>query len=183
MTLFCRRLRLEIDLTRCEIAAPVLPAGYRWVEWSPELQWRHAEVKFRCFESEKDGQVFPSLRTADGCQQLMEYIVTNPMFVPSATWLLVHDDAAQGGSTDCGTIQGLASVPDGGAIQNVGIVPEHRGLGLGRALVQVALQGFHASGLTHVSLEVTAANVPAVNLYQSIGFRLTKTLYRSVEQT
>lgn len=181
MTLFCRRLRLEIDLTRCEIAVPILPDGYRWLEWSPELLERHAAVKFRCFEGEKDGQVFPSFRTADGCRRLMEYIVTNPLFVPNATWLLVRDNDAVCDPTDCGTIQGLASVPDGGAIQNVGIVPEHRGLGLGRALVQVALRGFQASGLTHVSLEVTAANEPAVTLYQSLGFRVTKTLYRSVD--
>jgi ribosomal protein S18 acetylase RimI-like enzyme len=181
MPLFCRRLRFEIDLTRCDIASPVLPAGYRWVEWSPELRDRHAAVKFRCFETEKDGQVFPSFRSAEGCQRLMDYIATNPLFVPSATWLLIHDDAAQGITVDCGTIQGLASVFDAGAIQNVGIVPEHRGLGLGRALVQAALRGFRESGLTQIALEVTAANVPAVNLYQSIGFRMTKTLYRSVE--
>ena len=180
-TLFCRRLRLEIDLTRCHIAEPVLPAGYRWVEWSSELLDRHAAVKFRCFETEKDGQVFPSLRSADGCRRLMDYIAANPLLVPNATWLLACDDAALNDLADCGTIQGLASVPESGAIQNVGIVPEHRGRGLGRALVQAALCGFHASGLTHISLEVTAANLPAVRLYQSLGFLVTKTLYRSVE--
>ena len=161
---------------------PVLPAGYRWVEWSLELLDRHAAVKFRCFETEKDGQVFPSLRNADGCRRLMDYIATNPLFVPNATWLLVCDEAAQGDLADCGTIQGLSSVPESGAIQNVGIVPEHRGRGLGRALVQAALCGFRASGLTHISLEVTAANVPAVKLYQSLGFLVTKTLYRSVNE-
>ena len=181
MTLFCRRLRLEIDLARCHIAEPVLPAGYRWVEWSPELLDRHAAVKFRCFETEKDGQVFPSLRSADGCRRLMDYIATNSLFVPNATWLLVSDEAASSDLTDCGTIQGLASAPESGAIQNVGIVPEHRGRGLGRALVQAALCGFRASGLNHISLEVTAANLPAVKLYQSLGFLVTKTLYRSVE--
>ena len=181
MTLFCRRLRLEVDLTRCEIAPPMLTAGYRWVEWSPELLGRHAAVKYRCFETEKDGQVFPSLRSAEGCRRLMDYIATNPMFVPTATWLLVFDDVARGELIDCGTIQGLATIPDSGAIQNVGIVPEHRGRGLGRALVQAALRGFRASGLMHISLEVTAANEPAVQLYQSLGFRVTKTLYRSVD--
>lgn len=181
MTLFCRRLRLEIDLTRRDIAPPELAAGYRWVEWSPELLDRHAAVKFRCFESEKDGQVFPSLRSADGCQRLMNYIATHPLFVPTATWLLVRDDVARGEVIDCGTIQGLATIPDSGAIQNVGIVPEHRGRGLGRALVQAALRGFRAGGLMHISLEVTAANEPAVRLYQSLGFQVTKTLYRSVE--
>lgn len=166
---------------RCDIAEPILPAGYRWLEWSPELLDRHAVVKHRCFEAEKDGQVFPSLRNADGCRRLMDYIATNPLFVPHATWLLVSDEATQSGLADCGTIQGLASVPESGAIQNVGIVPEHRGRGLGRALVQAALCGFRASGLTHISLEVTAANLPAVKLYQSLGFLVTKTLYRSVE--
>jgi GNAT superfamily N-acetyltransferase len=181
MTLFCRRLRLEIDLTQCELPAPILPPGYRWVEWSPELLDRHAAVKFRCFETEQDGQVFPSLRTADGCRQLMKYIAGHPQFIAPATWLLVHDADGSRPAEDCGTIQGLSPFPEMGAIQNVGIVPAHRGLGLGRALVQVALLGFRASGLTHCSLEVTAANEPALRLYQSLGFRLTKTLYRSVE--
>ena len=111
----------------------------------------------------------------------MDYIATNPLFVPNATWLLVCDESAEGVPTDCGTIQGLASFPESGAIQNVGIVPEHRGRGLGRALVQASLSGFRASGLTHISLEVTAANLPAVKLYQSLGFQVTKTLYRSIE--
>ena len=183
MTLFCRRLRLEIDLTRCDVARPELAAGYRWIEWTPELLGRHAAVKYRCFETEKDGQVFPSLRSAAGCQRLMDYIATNPMFVPTATWLLVCDKADHGEVIDCGTIQGLATIPDSGAIQNVGIVLEHRGRGLGRALVQAALRGFRESGLMHISLEVTAANEPAVRLYQSLGFRVTKTLYRSVDET
>lgn len=182
MSLFCRRLRLEIDLSRGDIAEPILPAGYRWLEWSPELLDRHAAVKFRCFETEQDGQIFPSLRSADGCRRLMDYISGHAQFVPNATWLLVCDAVAQDGVVDCGSIQGLAPIPDSGAIQNVGIVPEHRGRGLGRALVQAALWGFHASGLTHISLEVTAANVPAVKLYQSLGFRVTKTLYRSVDE-
>ncbi len=172
---------LEINLIRRDIAPPVLAAGYRWVEWSPELRDRHAAVKHRCFETEKDGQVFPSLRSAEGCQRLMDYIATHPMFVPTATWLLVQDDTFTGSVIDCGTIQGLATIPDSGAIQNVGIVREHRGRGFGRALVQAALRGFRAGGLMHISLEVTAANEPAVRLYQSLGFQVTKTLYRSVE--
>lgn len=178
---FCRRLRLEIDLTRCDIAKPILPTGYRWVEWAPELLGRHADVKFRCFGGELDGQIFPSLSSADGCRRLMEYIAEHPHFVPKATWLLAYEDLAGGRPVDCGTIQGISSILDSGAIQNVGIVREHRSRGLGRALVQAALIGFHSSGVTHISLEVTAANEPALRLYLSLGFRVTKTLYRSIE--
>ena len=81
---------------------------------------------------------------------------------------------------DCATIQGLYQVGQTGSIQNVGVIPARRGLGLGRALVLRALWGFREAGLTRVSLEVTAQNTPAVNLYRSIGFRLSKTSYRAV---
>ena len=65
-----------------------------------------------------------------------------------------------------------------GSIQNVGVIPEHRGLGLGRALVLQALQGFVQVGMGITVLEVTADNIAAVQLYQSIGFRTIQVLYR-----
>jgi ribosomal protein S18 acetylase RimI-like enzyme len=180
MTLFCRRLRLEIDLTRREIVEPSLPPGYRWMGWTPALIERHAAVKLRCFQGEQDGQIFPSLRTAEGCRRLMEYITQSPQFLPSTTWLLTCNDTDDRPESDCGTIQGMATSMDSGAIQNVGIAPNHRGRGLGRALLLASLRGFQASGVSHVSLEVTAANQPALRLYESLGFQRTKTLYRSI---
>jgi hypothetical protein len=180
MTLFCRRLRLEIDLTRHDLDEPNLPPGYRWISWTSALIDRHAAVKLRCFQYEQDGQIFPSLRTAEGCRRLMDYITQSPQFLPSTTWLLTCDTAEGGSASDCGTIQGMATCLDSGAIQNVGIVPHHRGRGLGRALLLASLRGFQASGIPHVSLEVTAANQPALRLYESLGFQLTKTLYRSI---
>ena len=69
-----------------------------------------------------------------------------------------------------------------GALQNVGIVAEHRRQGLGRALMLKAMRGFQQLGITRVSLEVTADNQGAVQLYESLGFRLTKTLFREVDR-
>jgi ribosomal protein S18 acetylase RimI-like enzyme len=57
-------------------------------------------------------------------------------------------------------------------------VPEHRGLGLGRALLVQALHGFAESGMATAALEVTAENEVAVGLYQDLGFRTTEVLYR-----
>ena len=54
--------------------------------------------------------------------------------------------------------------------------------GIGRALLLKSLRGFQESGLNHVSLEVTAANEAALRLYVSLGFRLTKTLFREVDR-
>jgi ribosomal protein S18 acetylase RimI-like enzyme len=66
-----------------------------------------------------------------------------------------------------------------GSIQNVGVVPEHRGRGLGRALVLKSLEGFALARLKRIVLEVTATNRPAVELYRSVGFHVVKTMYRS----
>jgi ribosomal protein S18 acetylase RimI-like enzyme len=68
-----------------------------------------------------------------------------------------------------------------GAIQNLGVVPAHRGRGLGEALLLQALQGFRAQGSLQALLEVTARNDPAVRLYRRVGFRCRKTLYKAVE--
>ncbi len=170
---------MEIELSQRSLDEPLLPHGYQWQAWSPEFLERHAAVKFHCFAHEQDGRVFRSLREQSGCQNLMEYISGHEQFIPESTWLLVH--AADGRLEDCGTVQGLAPTPDLGAIQNVGILPEHRRHGLGRALMLKALHGFQQIGITRVSLEVTADNQGAVQLYESLGFRLMKTLFREVD--
>jgi ribosomal protein S18 acetylase RimI-like enzyme len=54
-------------------------------------------------------------------------------------------------------------------------------MGLGRALVLKSLHGFRRAGMQRVYLEVTAENTPAVELYRSIGFRLKRTMFKSVE--
>jgi hypothetical protein len=64
----------------------------------------------------------------------------------------------------------------------VGVVPEHRKLGLGRALVLKALIGFRNARQTRAYLDVTARNTNAVNLYRDIGFQLARTSYKAVEE-
>ena len=81
----------------------------------------------------------------------------------------------------CGTIQGIADDRLCGSIQNLGVAPEHRGLGLGKLLLLKALEGFWRAGLGRASLEVTAQNALAVTLYQKLGFRRVKTVYKAVE--
>ena len=169
---------MEIDLNGARPPEPKLPAGYRWVAWRRSLLDRHAAVKYRSFCGEVDAEVFPSLSTPAGCRRLMYEIAGQKSFLPQATWLIVYQPAEGGPCVDCGTVQGLAATPLLGSVQNVGVVPEHRGVGLGRALVLQALKGFRAAGLRRVYLEVTAENMPAVELYGSLGFRLSRTMYK-----
>lgn len=55
-------------------------------------------------------------------------------------------------------------------ISSVSVLPEHSRKGLGRALVASCLARARAEGAETVSLEVSAAAVPAIGLYESTGF-------------
>jgi ribosomal protein S18 acetylase RimI-like enzyme len=179
-TLHIKRFRMEIDLRR-SLQRAELPTGYVWSGWHPSLCEQHATAKFNSFNGELDTELFPCLGLLDGCRNLMHDIAEHPSFLPQATWLIRFVANEFTGPIPVGTVQGLQSTRHTGAIQNIGICRLHRGGGLGRALLLKSLSGFQAVGIQRVSLEVTAGNLRAVQLYESIGFKTIKTSYRSVE--
>jgi mycothiol synthase len=172
---YFKRFKMEIDLADLP-GVPPLPAGFAFVRWEEALLEVHAEVKFCCFQEEIDGTVFPNLSSRAGCSRLMTAIRRKPGFLGDATWLLSCPDGY------CGTVQGVHDrTLRMGAIQNLGITPPYRGLGLGSILLLQALQGFRLHGLGRAYLEVTAQNDAAIRLYRRIGFRCRKTVYKAVE--
>ena len=58
-----------------------------------------------------------------------------------------------------------------GHIPNVVVAAGHRGHGLGRELIEHALQHFRNCGLTHAKIETLVQNEIGQGLYTSIGFR------------
>lgn len=171
---YYKRFRMEIDLDRA-ITTSVLPRSFVWVPWDDSLLEPHAEVKFRSFMGEVDAHVFPCLGDRYGCRRLMSEIRRKAGFLPEATWMIACPDGY------VGTVQGVKDHGPIGAIQNVGVIPSYRGLGLGRALVRRALAGFCQAGLHRAYLEVTAENAAAVRLYRDVGFLRAKTLYKAVD--
>jgi len=170
---YYKRLRMEIDLDGLPDPPP-LPEPYYWIPWDEALLPTHAEVKYQSFRDAIDAAVFPCLGDRNGCLRLMREIRRKAGFLPGATWLIAHPDGC------VGTIQGVLDRGGVGAIQNVGVLPSHRGLGLGGALLRKALPGFREAGASRVFLEVTAENRSAVRLYRGLGFHRVKTLYKAV---
>ena len=178
---YFRRFRMEIDL-RKELGTPrKLSQFFALKSWDVERLNDHAEAKYHSFRNELDSNVFPCLGDSYGCQRLMRDISCRQGFVPEATWLIVHNPPAAKRPVACGTIQGIREQVEVGAIQNIGITPEYRGLGLGTVLVQSALSGFRKIGLKFATLEVTANNLDAVRLYERLGFELSRVVYKSVD--
>ena len=193
---YFKRHRMELDLCRLPtslwdpggggIRRAILPDGFYWVPWHDSLLDAHAEVKALSFQEELDAVVFPCLGSLAGCRELMAAIRSRPGFCSGATWLVassvVPDYASGGLARGCvATIQGVIDENGAGAIQNVGVVSEARGRGIGRALLLRAIAGFALAGASRVYLEVTARNVAAIHMYRGLGFRCSKTLYRAVQ--
>lgn len=176
---YFKRFRMDADLTLPRRPAPMRP-GYRFVPWNEALVDVHARAKFRSFRDEIDALVFPCLGSFEGCRRLMREIRNKPGFLPHATWLIAFGRSPEDLQW-CGTIQGVAAAGGSGLIQNIGVVPGHRGLGLGTCLIEQALEGFRQHGLRVASLEVTADNCRAVRLYQRLGFRRFRTVYKVVD--
>ena len=65
---------------------------------------------------------------------------------------------------------GSQTVPDSTDILNVAVSPDHRGCGIGRALLTELEQRLRQQGVTEVLLEVRPSNAPAIALYTSLGF-------------
>ncbi len=190
--MYFKRYRMEITLAGRDLAPRWAPEGYRFEPWTPALLDAFAEAKYLSFRSEIDANVFPCLGELDGCRRLMQEIVRKQGFLAGTTWLLTYSRGrAPGGARStlglgrqpefCGTVQGIRDANGLGAIQNLGIAPEHRNGGLGTILLFHALQGFRRAGIGRVYLEVTAQNNGAIRLYRRLGFVTVKTVYKAVE--
>jgi ribosomal protein S18 acetylase RimI-like enzyme len=177
---YFKRFRMEFDLTERLPPGPAIPAGFELVPYGDDLVREHAMVKYQSFRHELDANVFPCLGRRDGCLRLMREIVSRVGFVPEATWLLRHRDPEQGRARAIGTVQGL-QIDGWGAIQNLGIEPLHRGRGFGSILLARAASGFRSVGLRRMHLEVTTDNTAAIRLYERLGFKRTRVVYKAAE--
>ncbi|MCG8648542.1 MAG: GNAT family N-acetyltransferase [Pirellulales bacterium] len=177
---YFKRLRMELDLDQWLPRPDSVPAGYQLVPFSEDLVREHATAKYQSFRQELDANVFPCLGRRDGCLRLMREIASRAGFVAEATWLLRYHDPEIGRVVPVGTVQGL-QVEGWGALQNLGIEPAHRGRGLGSILLRRAAGGFRSVGLKRMHLEVTTDNTAAVRLYERLGFKRARVVYKAAE--
>lgn len=63
-----------------------------------------------------------------------------------------------------------------GWVGGMGIIPDYRRQGIGRAIINYLIEQGRTRHLTHLELEVITQNTPAVKLYEDVGFATTRTL-------
>jgi ribosomal protein S18 acetylase RimI-like enzyme len=171
---YFERVVMEADVRRRALAEPN-PSGMRLVPWHRESLEAHSHVLARSFVQADDGRLFRRLQTLDGCRAIIREISVHPGFDPTSTFTIEDETGV------LGCVQGIRRDRKVGAIQNLAVVPERRGEGVGYALLQAACRGFRDGGLRYVVLEVTADNRAALALYHRMGFAPRRRFLRAAE--
>jgi ribosomal protein S18 acetylase RimI-like enzyme len=89
--------------------------------------------------------------------------------VAAADVLVAEEDGALAGYVALGSSTPLASNRHVICIHGLAVAPEHRGRGLGRALIEAAAAEAGRRGARKLSLRVLAENAVARSLYESCG--------------
>ena len=139
----------------------LLPAGLRWCHYSPFRRRQFAQTIARTYEDSLDCPKMAGLRTV---RQTIAAHRHTGQFSPRTWWIALDGREAVG-------ISLLNNFQGRGELVYLGTVPEARRRGIGRALLCRAIRDTAEMGLPQMGLAVDADNVPAVRLYQSMGFK------------
>lgn len=70
----------------------------------------------------------------------------------------------------CDICRGSFEVERHSGTLGIGLLPDYRGRGIGRRLIEVALDAADAAGFERIELTVIAGNTRAMHLYEAVGF-------------
>jgi ribosomal protein S18 acetylase RimI-like enzyme len=145
------------------------PPNHLILPWQPEFHTPAAALIQRAYAGHMDSSLNDQYRTVDGAQRFLNNIVRFPgagTFDPEHSLVLRDpDSAAIVGLILCSRVRS-----DTAHITQLCIDPALRGHGLGRLLLRHCATQLLAHGVTRLSLAVTAANLPALRLYEDLGF-------------
>ena len=146
------------------------PAGIRMEVFSDHDQEAAAQLIAEAYQGHIDGRINDQYRSVAGARRFLFNIVQYPgcgSFFRPASYT-----AFDAGGRLCGISLASLVAPESGHLTQICVLPDCRGLGIGRALIRRSLGQLGGLGCRTASLTVTAANRGAVALYQRMGFRV-----------
>ena len=91
--------------------------------------------------------------------------VTGEITNPLALWLVAVQDGRVVGYIGSQSVLGEADM------MNLAVDESYRGNGIGMKLVEALMDHLRKNGVYRLTLEVRVSNVPAIALYEKLGFR------------
>jgi ribosomal protein S18 acetylase RimI-like enzyme len=168
------RLFLECDIRTPSDPATgggELAAELEMTAWSAEDYQAAGELIHACYVGHTDAKINDQYRSLHGSLRFLHNIVRFPgcgVFEPKFSWL-VRDRRSRAlvGMVLCSRV--AANVAH---ITQLCVTQPYRGRGLGRVLMAQSADSLRRTGFEAITLTVTEANEPAVQLYRHLGFRL-----------
>lgn len=153
---------------------PGAPPAVELRTWQDSYFEPMAELIVAAYRGHPDSQINDQYSQDSGALRFLKNIVIFPgcgVFQLESSLVAVE---AGGSQRLLGAVLTSQVAPGIAHVTQLCVGPEWRRQGLGRALMETALERLAARGYRGVSLTVTAENEPAVRLYRQLGFDLLK---------
>ncbi len=145
------------------VTSPPLTSGVQIEPWRPEERSRLVTLLGRTYENTLDCPGLAGLRRPE---DILDGHLASGRPIPGA-WHLLRVDGRDAGALLLNRNQEGTTVE----LVYLGLAPEVRGRGLGRALLTFGLAALDDDPARTIVLAVDRANLPAVGLYRRAGFR------------
>jgi ribosomal protein S18 acetylase RimI-like enzyme len=169
------RLLLGAPLQAVSGLARCLPPGQEltFAQWEPALLEEAAALIAAAYRGHIDSQINDQYRSVHGSRRFLQNIIQYPgcgEFRRAASWVAREAES--------GRLVGLALASEVAAgvghVTQLCVDPAGRRRGLGYELLRHTLCALARGGCHEVTLTVTAANAPAVELYRRLGFTVLR---------
>ena len=158
---------------------PAAVSGLRLERWEDRLFAPCARLIQLAYANHADGEINDQYRSESGALKFLKNIILLPgcgQFQPQASFVLrpphTHELA--------GVVLTSLVAPRVAHVTQICVMPGYQRHGIGRRLMEAAMDSLRTRGVQELSLTVTAANERAVRLYENIGFRTIKTFTAGV---
>jgi ribosomal protein S18 acetylase RimI-like enzyme len=179
-------LDLQAGPPKAEDTGPARPStgavsGLKLERWNDRYFGACARLIQLAYANHMDGEINDQYRTESGALKFLKNIIMLPgcgQFQEQASFVLraPHTQELVGV-----VLTSAVSVGVGHTTQ-ICVMPGYQGHGLGRRLMEATLTALRERNFTGLSLTVTSANQPAVQLYEKLGFVKIKTFTAGVWQ-
>ena len=164
------RLFMTLPLSQGAIDAHLRSTDIEIRRWTEQDYQASASIITAAYKNHVDSEINDQYRTLSGSLRFLNNIIRFPgcgTFDPESSFVAVNRRSdALVGMILCSRVR-----YDTGHVTQVCVLPECRGLGLGKALLAATARNLHQRKFSALSLTVTEANSPAVDLYGRLGFQ------------
>lgn len=128
-----------------------------------------------------DSEINDQYRSESGALKFLRNIILVPgcgQFMPDASFVVREP----GSSRLIAVVLNSEVSPRVAHTTQIAVRPDYQHRGLGRRLMQATIAAIAAKGFRALTLTVSSANLPAVKLYERLGFRTVRTFSAAVWQ-